>query len=67
MTLKVVSTTGCNGGTCPTVYETESGDFIVQGFVVEDSGTMGEIGVVPAGESIVRVPRQLLSNLPHKE
>ncbi|MEU4237293.1 hypothetical protein [Actinoplanes sp. NPDC026619] len=67
MTLKIVNTIGCNGGTCPTLYQTESGDFLIQGFIVEDSGTMDEIGVVPQGESVVRVPRELLSSLFYKE
>lgn len=67
MTLKIVKTTGCNGGTCPTLYETDSGDFLVQGFIVEDSSTMDEIGTVPQGESVVRVPRELLSSLLDQE
>jgi hypothetical protein len=67
VTLKIVNTTGCNGGTCPTLYETESGDFLVQGFIVEDLSTMDEIGTVPQGESVVRVPRELLSSLLGKE
>ncbi|WP_329106560.1 hypothetical protein OG792_01335 [Micromonospora sp. NBC_01699] len=67
MTLKILNTTGCNGGTCPTLYETESGDFLVQGFIVEDSGTMDEIGTVPQGEGVVRVPRELLSSFLGRE
>ncbi len=49
--------TACRGSGCPTVYTTESTDLVVQGYVVPDQRGAGE---VPEGETLVRIPRQLL-------
>ena len=52
--MRVVAVT-CKHGECPTVWEDE-GDVLVQGYL---GGT--DTGVtVPAGEAIVRVPRELI-------
>lgn len=64
MSLRIIGNTGgCNAGTCPTVYETDSGDLLVQGFIVEDPGIIDELGDLPRGEGVVRVPRELLISL----
>jgi hypothetical protein len=47
---------GCNSGPCPKVFETDSGDFEVQGTTV--SGNL--LTTVPAHESLVRIPRAVL-------
>lgn len=45
----------CNAGGCPTVYPDEASDsVIIQGYLVE--GTVD----LPSGESLIRVPRQLI-------
>jgi len=49
----------CGGGDCPTVYETDRGTVVVQGYVVEPTAA----GLtLPAGEQLVEVPRELLSD-----
>jgi hypothetical protein len=57
---RVIAHTGCNGGTCPTVYEAShlGTDVLVQGYVVspEEAAELG----VPAGETLIRVPRSML-------
>jgi hypothetical protein len=50
---------GCQAGTCPTVYETDRGTYVVQGYVVTDEKALAELGL-PAGESAVEVPAELL-------
>ncbi|CUU58385.1 hypothetical protein Ga0074812_11917 [Parafrankia irregularis] len=47
----------CNTSGCPTIYTTEGTDLVVQGYIVPDRHGAGE---VPEGETLVRIPRQLL-------
>jgi hypothetical protein len=54
---------GCDDGNCPKVYETENGDYVVQGYTVAPA----ELGDLPAGESAVQIPRALLAELLAKE
>jgi hypothetical protein len=49
----------CDIGPCPTLYETDRGTFVVQGFVVDDPEAL-ETLQLPAGETAVEVPRELL-------
>jgi hypothetical protein len=60
---RVIADSGCNGGTCPTVYAAPhlDDDVLVQGFIVtpEEAKELG----VPAGETLVRVPRSLLTQV----
>lgn len=45
----------CGNGTCPTVYRTNRGTFVVQGYVVSD-----RTGVdLPDGELLVEIPAEL--------
>jgi hypothetical protein len=56
---KVVETlaASCTQGTCPTVYRTDRGTLIVQGYDVEpDSAGVS----IPAGERLVEIPIDLL-------
>ena len=48
----------CNTGSCPTIYENESGTLLVQGYTVpaEHHGID-----VPAGEMLVEIPAALLA------
>jgi hypothetical protein len=49
--------TVCGSGSCPTLYETDRGTYVVQGYVVgPDAGVE-----VPAGESLVEIPAELLA------
>jgi hypothetical protein len=49
--------TVCGSGTCPTVYRTDRGTYVVQGFVVGQ-----DIGVTPpAGETLVEIPAELFA------
>lgn len=48
----------CGNGSCPTVYETDRGTLIVQGYTV----TAGQVGLdLPANEQLVEIPADLLS------
>jgi hypothetical protein len=51
---------GCAGGTCPTLYETDRGTYVVQGYVVADEEALGTLGL-PPGESAVEIPAALLN------
>jgi hypothetical protein len=56
----VVVTDGCGGGTCPTIYRTASGSYLVQGRRVAAS----DVGIdVPADETIVEIPESLVAEL----
>lgn len=50
----------CGGGTCPTVYaDTQREDeVLVQGYVL--GADEAQVLRVPAGETVVRIPRSLL-------
>jgi len=50
----------CGTGTCPTIYESEGGSLIVQGYPVDPA----RAGLtVPDGESLVEIPAELLASL----
>jgi hypothetical protein len=49
----------CQGGTCPTLYETDRGTLVVQGAIVTDAEGVD----VPDGETLVEVPAELLAGL----
>jgi len=60
--MKVIARSeNCGGGACPTVYEDEDGSIFVQGYVVEQG--MSETINAPAGETVVKISRELLNNL----
>ncbi len=46
----------CSAGQCPTIYQTPSGDLLVQGYVTHDAGVD-----LPEGEGLVRIPPALLA------
>lgn len=54
-------TNGCSDGNCPTVYVDDSAaaTVIIQGFKL-DGDTAAALGEVPAGEGVLRVPRELI-------
>jgi hypothetical protein len=53
---------GCSGGTCPTVYATDRGTFVVQGAIVTDPQALASVDL-PANEALVEVPAELLRSL----
>jgi hypothetical protein len=50
------------GGNSPTLWETDDGQYVIQGFTL-DAGAMGQVGTVPPGEAVIRVPKQLMRYL----
>ncbi len=46
----------CRDGTCPTIYDTDRGTVVVQGYVVTDSDV-----TPPEGEALVEIPAELLT------
>lgn len=59
MAVRLTRVGGCEGGTCPTVYVTDRGTVVVQGSIVTDAQGVN----VPAGETLVEVPADLLAEL----
>lgn len=51
--------TTCENGFCPTIWETGADELIVQGFVVADPEMLAQLRL-PAHESAVRIPKELL-------
>jgi hypothetical protein len=52
----------CDTGPCPTLYETDRGSLIVQGYIVDDREALEALRL-PVGETAVEIPRELLQNL----
>ncbi len=48
----------CKGGDCPTVYATDRGTLVIQGYVL-DPAADGAL-TLPNGESAVEVPMELI-------
>jgi hypothetical protein len=53
---------GCEGGTCPAVFETDRGTYVVQGAIVTDPEVLAALQL-PANETAVEVPASLLPSL----
>jgi hypothetical protein len=53
---------GCSGGSCPAVYETDRGTFVVQGSIVTDPQALSAVHL-PDHETLVEVPKELLAKL----
>lgn len=51
-------------GTCPAVYETDRGTIAVQGKVVTDRAALGDAVNLADDETIVEIPKDLLSYFP---
>jgi hypothetical protein len=49
------------GGNSPTLWDAGD-DYVIQGFTL-DAGTLGEVGAVPDGEAVIRVPKKLMRQL----
>lgn len=66
MKLKFIGTTSEHGN-CPTLYETETGDIVVQGDRLTDLDAIGQLRDVGAQETFVIIPRELLTRFAPKE
>lgn len=52
--------TNSEQGTCPAVYETDRGTFVVQGKRVTDSTALGETVNLTDDETLVEIPKELV-------
>jgi len=50
------------GGNSPTLWVTDDGHYVIQGFTL-DAEALGQVGVVPDGEAVIRVPKKLMRHL----
>ncbi|MBB6173589.1 hypothetical protein HNR23_003649 [Nocardiopsis mwathae] len=66
MKLTKIGTTSQDGG-CPTLYETDSGDIVVQGYRLTDDEARRQLEDVLPDEEFVVVPRELLTRFAPKE
>ncbi|MGC4854223.1 hypothetical protein ACLQ24_12710 [Micromonospora sp. DT4] len=53
--------TSSNSGSCPTLYETDEGDIVVQGYQLTDPEALAQLRDVLPNETFVVVPRELMS------
>ena len=53
---------GCEDDNCPAVYATGRETYLVQGYVIDDPGILAELDL-PAGESVVEVPVNVLKGI----
>jgi hypothetical protein len=60
--MKLRHVNGCSGGTCPAVFETDRGTYVVQGSIVTDPEALAAVDL-PADETLVEVPAELLASL----
>ena len=49
-------------GNSPTLWETDDDQYVIQGFALDDDA-LSQVGTVPAGELVVRVPKKLMRHL----
>ncbi|MER7752985.1 hypothetical protein [Kitasatospora sp. NPDC097643] len=66
MKLKFLGSTS-EKGDCPTLYETEDGDIVVQGDRLTDPEALAQLRDVKESEAFVVVPRELLTRFAPKE
>ena len=45
---------------CPSLYATDRGTYVVQGWMVTDPEALGDLRNVLEGESFVEIPKELL-------
>jgi hypothetical protein len=60
--MRLTKLSGCSGGTCPAVFETDRGTYVVQGSIVTDPEALATMEL-PAHETAVEVPASLLASL----
>ncbi|GAA0916415.1 hypothetical protein [Nonomuraea longicatena] len=62
MKLQFVRSTSPTNNTCPTLFTTDRGTVIVQGYVVVDPEALSQMDI-PEGETCVEVPMALLEEM----
>jgi hypothetical protein len=55
--------TDSKDGDSPTLWDTDSGEYVVQGYAVTDPQVLAQLNV-PEGEAVIRVPKGLMRYLP---
>ncbi|HET8685010.1 MAG TPA: hypothetical protein VFM54_24525 [Micromonosporaceae bacterium] len=59
VTLEFIAGRPCGGGECPTVYRTDRGTLVVQGYTFPPAHAGVEI---PSGEQMVEIPTELVAD-----
>ena len=54
---------GSEHGGSPTVWD-DGDSYVVQGWRITDAATLAEIGDVPAHETVIRIPKRLMTVFP---
>ncbi|MEU0521661.1 hypothetical protein [Streptosporangium sp. NPDC006007] len=62
MRLRFLGSTS-EAGACPSLYETDRGTIVVQGLQVTDADALSDLRHVLAGEAVIEVPRELISDI----
>lgn len=62
MRLRFLGSTS-EAGACPSLYETDRGTIVVQGMAVTDPDARADLRDVLDGETVVEVPRELLTEI----
>lgn len=60
MKLTFLGKGGSLGGSCPSVYRTDRGTYVIQGYLLTDPEARAELRDVLAGEEAVEVPAELI-------
>jgi hypothetical protein len=55
--------TDSKDGDSPTLYDTDEGQYVIQGFTVTDPEIRAQLNL-PEGEEAIRVPKALMNYLP---
>lgn len=50
-------------GNSPTLWDTDAGQYVIQGFEL-DPDSLAQVGDIPPGELVIRVPKELMRYLP---
>jgi hypothetical protein len=50
-------------GNSPTLWDTDAGQYVIQGLGL-DPDTLDQVGDIPPGELVIRVPKELMRHLP---
>jgi hypothetical protein len=49
-------------GNSPTLWDTDTDEYVIQGFTL-DADALAQVGNVPDGELVIRVPKKLMRHL----
>jgi hypothetical protein len=50
-------------GNSPALWDTDAGQYVIQGFEL-DPDALAQVGGIPPGELVIRVPKELMRYLP---